>query len=144
MILIQDSFGNDFMNGWKKENDKVVMPYNYPSILWALLGGCRILDQLTHRGNHMPLLDKKIAIHTLCDIFGDESLISRSQAKYVISHFGCFQKILLDFKNINWIGPAFADEIFRVFQQDHPDIILIHINANTEIKRMISRAQNYC
>ena len=49
--------------------------------------------------------------------------------------------MLLDFKSIKSIGPAFADEIFRVFAQQHPKVSLISINANEPVTMMIRRAK---
>ena len=52
-----------------------------------------------------------------------------------------FSEVLLDFRQIRSIGPAFADEIFRVFANAHPNTKLIYINANEEVTMMIRRAQ---
>jgi hypothetical protein len=37
------------------------------------------------------------------------------------------------------IGQAFADEVFRVFANDHPNIEILSINANDDVKQMIKR-----
>ena len=69
-----------------------------------------------------------------------EKLVSRSQAKRVVARLERFKEVLLDFKGIGSIGPAFADEIFRVFRTAHPDVRLEVINATEEVQRMIRRA----
>lgn len=69
-----------------------------------------------------------------------EPLISRSQAKRVLARLEHFKEVVLDFRNVEVIGPAFADEIFRVFGRQHPDIKLIPIHANEKVQAMISRA----
>jgi anti-sigma regulatory factor (Ser/Thr protein kinase) len=74
--------------------------------------------------------------------YGNENLISRSQAKRLLARVELFRKVLFDFKDVPTIGPAFADEIFRVFAVDHPHIELVPINANSEVKRMIARARS--
>lgn len=74
--------------------------------------------------------------------YGDENLISRSQAKRLLARFDKFKEIILDFKNVNMIGQAFADEIFRVFLNRHPSINIKTINTSEQIKNMIQRAQN--
>lgn len=74
--------------------------------------------------------------------YGDENLISRSQAKRLLTRFDRFKEIVLDFQNVDSIGQAFADEIFRVFKNEHPHINLYPVNANDEVMRMIRRAQN--
>jgi anti-sigma regulatory factor (Ser/Thr protein kinase) len=69
-------------------------------------------------------------------------LISRSQAKRLLLRIDRFRTVVLDFQNVNQIGQAFADEIFRVFARSHPGIDLQSINANEEVLKMIRRAQN--
>lgn len=45
------------------------------------------------------------------------------------------QHITADF--VDFIGQAFADEIFRVYARQHPDIHVIPTSADTEVRRMI-------
>lgn len=73
---------------------------------------------------------------------GNENLISRSQAKRLLTRFEKFKEIILDFQDVEIIGQAFADEIFRVFQNEHPTINLHPVNANKEVLGMIQRARN--
>jgi hypothetical protein len=73
--------------------------------------------------------------------YGNEKLISRSQAKRVLGRVELFKTVLLNFEGVPIIGQAFADEIFRVFVNSHPQIDLIAINANSEVKRMIESAK---
>jgi anti-sigma regulatory factor (Ser/Thr protein kinase) len=75
-------------------------------------------------------------------IYGNENLVSRSQARRVLSRFERFKEVLLDFENVDLIGQAFADEIFRVFQSEHPNIHLSYTNANKQVEQMILRAKN--
>lgn len=74
--------------------------------------------------------------------YGDDNLISRSQAKRLLARIELFKIVILDFKEVPTIGQAFADEIFRVFAADHPGIQLVPIHANSEVKRMISRVSS--
>lgn len=74
--------------------------------------------------------------------YGDDNLISRSQAKRVLMRIDLFKTVIFDFKEVKFIGQAFADEIFRVFAQKHPDMQLLAMNANSEIKRMIERVKS--
>jgi anti-sigma regulatory factor (Ser/Thr protein kinase) len=69
-------------------------------------------------------------------------LVSRSQAKRLLLRIDRFLTVILDFKNVNQIGQAFADEIFRVFARSHPGIAVQFINANDDVTRMIKRAQS--
>ncbi len=71
-----------------------------------------------------------------------QDLISRSEAKRVLSRFERFREVLLDFKGVSSIGQAFADEIFRVFKQSHPDVVILAIDTTPEVDKMISRAKS--
>jgi len=67
-----------------------------------------------------------------------EALLSRSQAKRLITRFERFLEVILDFSGVTIIGQAFADEVFRVFQTAHPHVHLIPVGCNDNIKRMIA------
>ncbi len=72
--------------------------------------------------------------------YGDEKLVSRSQAKRLLTGLDRFKHIIFDFKDVELIGQAFADQIFRVYKRQHPEIELIFINANKNVDNMINRA----
>lgn len=72
--------------------------------------------------------------------YGTEQLVSRSQGKRVLARFDRFKEVLLDFKGVPEIGPAFADEIFRVYKNEHPEIQILAINITPEIDQVIQRA----
>ena len=72
---------------------------------------------------------------------GNDQLVSRSQAKRLLSRLELFNVVIFDFKNVPTIGQAFADEVFRVFAQQYPNISFQVIHANSEVKRMIERAK---
>jgi len=67
-------------------------------------------------------------------------LVSRSQARRILSGLELFKEVILDFKNIENIGQAFADEIFRVFPNMNPDTVIKAQNANENVQYMINRA----
>jgi len=71
---------------------------------------------------------------------GDEQLISRSQAKRLIARFDRFKIVILDFKGVNEIGQAFADELFRVYANAHPQVELTPNNMTEQVERMWMRA----
>ncbi len=73
-------------------------------------------------------------------IYEGEKLVSRSQAKRLLGRFDRFKEVFLDFDGVETIGPAFADEIFRVFAVQHPDTNLVCVNASEEVDKMIHRA----
>ncbi len=70
-----------------------------------------------------------------------ENLISRSQAKRLLVRIEKFKYVFFDFKNVESIGQAFADEIFRVYRQRHPNITIAYQNTNNTVEGMIKRAE---
>jgi DNA-binding transcriptional ArsR family regulator len=69
-----------------------------------------------------------------------EKLVSRSQAKRLTMRFERFQVVVLDFAGVEEIGQAFADEVFRVFQQAHPGTRLLPVNLTSAVEKMVKRA----
>jgi hypothetical protein len=59
----------------------------------------------------------------------------------LIFRFKKFRTVVLDFEGIEEIGQAFADEVFRVFQNAHKDTQLVPINMTPAVKNMVSRAK---
>jgi anti-sigma regulatory factor (Ser/Thr protein kinase) len=73
--------------------------------------------------------------------YGNDLLVSRSQAKRVLARVEQFKSVVFDFKEVASIGQAFADEVFRVFALDHPDIEITAINASSVVKRMMAHVK---
>ena len=73
--------------------------------------------------------------------YGIDSLVSRSQAKRVLARVELFEHIVFDFNGVEEIGQAFADQIFRVFQIDHPNTKLTAVNLSPNVADMVSRAK---
>lgn len=74
--------------------------------------------------------------------YGEESLVSRSQAKRLMARVDRFKVVILDFEGVKSVGQAFADEIFRVFAKQHREVELVVSNANLGVGSMITRAKN--
>lgn len=72
--------------------------------------------------------------------YGDDTLVSRSQAKRLLVRIDRFNQVLFDFDGVERIGQAFADEVFRVFLRQHPEISISYINATEDVENMIRRA----
>ncbi len=100
-----------------------------------------IFDRFTGDGEDVPVFSKTVVPVQLAQ-YGDDRLISRSQAKRVLARVDLFSTVLLDFRGVPTIGQAFADQVFRVFRREHPDVKVIPINDNPEVKRMIARARS--
>ncbi len=74
--------------------------------------------------------------------YGEDKLVSRSQAKRLLTRIDRFRTVLFDFTGVDTIGIAFGDEVFRVFALKHPEIELIPIKTNSAVRRVIHRAQS--
>ena len=72
--------------------------------------------------------------------FGNEELVSRSQAKRLIARFDRFRTVILDFTEVQEIGQAFADELFRVYAGSHREVELLPKNMTEQVERMWLRA----
>lgn len=71
--------------------------------------------------------------------------IARSQARRVVYRLEEFRQVEFDFTGIDFMGQGFADEVFRVFQNKHPEIQLIPLNANESVLGMIKHVRaNLC
>ena len=70
----------------------------------------------------------------------EDVLMTRSQARRVAHRFERLKRVKLDFAGIAEIGQAFADELFRVFANAHPQIRITPINAEPAVAQMIKRA----
>lgn len=75
--------------------------------------------------------------------YGDDKLVSRSQAKRLLVRVDKFKTVIFDFSDVESIGQAFADEVFRVFSNRHPEMELIPLNANKAVAQMINRALSH-
>ncbi|HLC69624.1 MAG TPA: DUF4325 domain-containing protein [Patescibacteria group bacterium] len=68
------------------------------------------------------------------------NLLSRSEARRILLGLEKFSEITLDFQNVETVGQSFADEIFRVWQNNNPDKKITYENANPNVTFMIKRA----
>jgi hypothetical protein len=93
-----------------------------------------VFDRFTS-GDDYGFTKTEIPVHLAK--YGDEQLISRSQAKRLLARIDRFQVVWFGFDKVNTIGQAFADEVFRVFAHAHPDIELHARGTNPDVERMI-------
>jgi len=66
-----------------------------------------------------------------------DQYISRSEARRLLSRLTEFSEAVLDFKDVNMIGQGFADEVFRVYPRNNPEIKITTENVIPEINAMI-------
>lgn len=98
----------------------------------------KVFDEFTESDDYT--FDKTIVPVDLAR-YGPDELISRSQAKRLLARVELFKHVIFDFQGVDSIGQAFADQIFRVFANEHPEIELVSIHTSAEVKRMIARAR---
>jgi hypothetical protein len=67
--------------------------------------------------------------------------VSRSQARRILSGLEKFRVIALDFDQVPMVGQAFADEIYRVFRNRHPEITVREENMSAGVRFMVERAK---
>jgi hypothetical protein len=63
--------------------------------------------------------------------------IARSEARRLLANLGKFREIVLDFRDVRSVGQGFADEVFRVFANRNPEIMLRAENAVPAVMAMI-------
>lgn len=67
-----------------------------------------------------------------------KELVSRSEAKRLLSGLDKFKEVVLDFQGVTMLGQGFADEIFRVFRKQYPDTIIKIENLSPGLTPVIS------
>jgi len=75
-------------------------------------------------------------------LYPGEELVSRSQAKRILARFEQFSEVILDFQGVETIGQPFADEIFRVYRNQHPNVEVLAFNTMPEVRKMINYVQS--
>ncbi len=117
----------------------------------------RIQETPEFRGNLVVLELDNDTRNTLKQVFDEHSedgddgfsktvvpvgLISRSQAKRLLTRFDRFRKVILDFTGVERIGQGFADEVFRVFTRAHSNVELVPFNVNQQVAAMIQHLRS--
>jgi anti-sigma regulatory factor (Ser/Thr protein kinase) len=67
--------------------------------------------------------------------------VSRSEAKRLVHNLERFREVVLDFKGVEGVGQGFADEVFRVWHREHPEVRLIAVNMRDPVQFMVERAR---
>jgi hypothetical protein len=65
------------------------------------------------------------------------NFISRTEAKRLAAELENFTEVEIDFRGVEQIGQGFIDELFRVWQGNHPETLLIPINTNPAIDALL-------
>lgn len=67
--------------------------------------------------------------------------MARSQARKILWRLEQFAQVEFDFEGIDFMGQGFADEVFRVFRNQHPEVEIIPINACPRVLGMVKHVQ---
>ncbi len=70
-----------------------------------------------------------------------DEFVSRAEARRLAAQLGLFGSVTLDFEGVQGIGQGFADELFRVWQRDHPRTELHPINMNPAVRLLVDRVR---
>lgn len=73
----------------------------------------------------------------LKDVLPFVDSMARSHARRVLKDAEGYQEIVIDFRGIEFMGRGFADEVFRVFQAEHPETKITPLHASTSMMAMI-------
>ena len=66
--------------------------------------------------------------------------VSRSEAKRLVQGLEKFREVVLDFEGVDLVGQGFADEVFRVWAHQHPEVLLVPTGMGEPVAFMIERA----
>ena len=72
--------------------------------------------------------------------YGAPDLTSRSRAHRLLKDIGQSRDVVLDFEKVQQIGPGFADEIFHIYKEQHPEVHIAYTNVTPAIRRAIKDA----
>lgn len=139
----QSYFKNNQENDWLIESKEEKTSKGTNVVLTINLNSKRNLKEIFSRFSHetddVPEFD---TTHIKVDLskFGDERFVSRSQAKRIVWGLEKFKHVELDFQKVATVGQGFVDEVFRVFQNQHPDTAITYRNANPDVEFMIKRS----
>lgn len=71
-----------------------------------------------------------------------QDYVSRSEAKRLLHNLDKFSEIDLDMRDVKNVGQGFADEVFRVFAEAHPDISIRSVNVSGAVAAMIEHVSS--
>ncbi len=89
-------------------------------------------DEYSFSKTHVPLRLAR---------YDNAELISRSQAKRLLNRLHRFKEVILDFEGIETIGQGFADQIFRVYRKEHPNVHILAARCKPAVLGTIRRAE---
>ncbi len=115
-------------------------PHSGTSIYLAIaLNTPRTLDQVLRAqsasGAGYGFESTRVPLRLLCF---EQALSSRAEGRRVAQRLEQFARAEIDFSGVETIGHGFADELFRVFRQAHPEVQLLPLGMNTQVQQMLA------
>ncbi len=89
--------------------------------------------------NEKGFIKTRIPVYEACM---DHDPVARSQARRLQNRLNNFEEAVLDFEKVDIMGQGFADELFRVYHNEHPEVTLTPINMNEQVHKMYLHALN--
>jgi anti-sigma regulatory factor (Ser/Thr protein kinase) len=99
-----------------------------------------VFDQYASEDNSYGFARTHVPIRLA--MYEGEQMLSRSQARRILARVDRFREVILDFRGVTGIGQAFADEVFRVFAREHPEVHIIPLFTTPDIDNMIAHAKS--
>lgn len=96
-----------------------------------------VFDQYTDKESFA--FDRSRTVVRLFEL--DASFVSRSEAKRLTRNLDQFAEVVVDFRNIVEVGQGFADDVFRVWQLEHPNTRLVPENMNEAVRLLVEQAR---
>lgn len=72
----------------------------------------------------------------------DHDPVARSQARRICARLSDFKEVVLDFDKVEMMGQGFADELFRVYHNVHPEVRLTPVNMTGDVQMMYMHVIN--
>ncbi len=141
---LQFNHDKDYPNDWLREEEGVFREEGTAVFMQISLRTERTTEEIYSQYTNAPddYDFSKTVVPMKLARYGDEQLVSRSQAKRLIARFDRFRTVILDFSDVQEIGQAFADELFRVYANDNPSVDIIPQNMTQQVERMWLRARS--
>jgi hypothetical protein len=70
-------------------------------------------------------------------LFEQDGFVSRAEAKRLAAELEHFGLVEIDFHGVDQVGQGFIDELFRVWQIEHPATRLVPVNTNPVIDALL-------
>lgn len=67
--------------------------------------------------------------------------IARSEARRLLANLENVREIVVNFRDVRSVGQGFADEVFRVFANSHPGIVIHPEHASPAVLAMIKHVR---